>query len=121
MPHPTRLLLALLGCALVATAAETPAAVAPAPAAPRERVSFNTGWRFTKGDQPAIGDSLSYERVKDWVLPTGDDLLNFQPVRRTRPGRQGQPEGRPMSLTPAPTSSQRLQLAPGHAAARLGH
>ncbi len=53
--------------------------------APLERESFNSAWRFTKGDPPNVGDSLAYERVKEWVLPTGDDLLSFTASRRVRP------------------------------------
>ncbi len=47
----------------------------------RERVSFNTGWKFFKGDDPDAGESLNYERVKPWMLPTGDHLLNYQAPR----------------------------------------
>ncbi len=58
---------------------------------PRTRESFNTGWRFTKGDPLSVGESLSYERIKDWVLPTGDDLLNYTASHRVRP--DGSPGG----------------------------
>lgn len=47
----------------------------------RERASFNADWRFFLGDDPAVGDSLDYERVKAWMLPTGDHLLNYRPER----------------------------------------
>ena len=81
-----RKLLCPLLAALVstATAAETSA---PAPAVPpaRERISFNADWRFIRGDQPDVGESLTYERIKDWVLPTGDNLLNYRAVSRARP------------------------------------
>lgn len=77
MHHFTRICLTLLSCALLVHAADNPP--------PRERVSFNAGWRFTKGDHPSVGESLTYERIKDWVLPTGDDLLLYQAARRTRP------------------------------------
>lgn len=80
LPRLAAVLLALLAAA---HAADTPA---PAPTAPgRERVSFNAGWRFMKGDHPSVGESLTYERIKDWVLSTGDDLLLYQPARRPRP------------------------------------
>ena len=49
--------------------------VAPAPAVHRERQSFDAGWRFHQGDSMDVGESLTYERIKEWVLPTGDDLL----------------------------------------------
>jgi beta-galactosidase len=72
------LLFALAGAAW----AQTPA---------RERVSFNAAWRFTKGDPTAVGESLIYERIKDWILPTGDELLNWAPPRAPRPA--GSPGG----------------------------
>ena len=40
----------------------------------RERVSLNSGWRFTKGDSDVIGNQLSYANIKDWILPTGSAL-----------------------------------------------
>lgn len=85
MPHLSHRLstfLAALSLMLVARADDTPI---------RERLSFNDGWRFTKGDAQNIGESLAYERIKDWVLPTGDDLLLYQGTRRVRP--DGQPGG----------------------------
>ncbi|MBI5425399.1 MAG: DUF4982 domain-containing protein [Opitutae bacterium] len=51
----------------------------------RERVSFNAGWKFFKGDDPDAGESLSYERVKAWMLPTGEHLLNYAPPRVALP------------------------------------
>jgi beta-galactosidase len=60
--------------------------------ASRTRESFNSGWRFTKGDDPSTGESLTYERVKDWVLPTGDDLLPYRVARRVKP--DGAPGGK---------------------------
>lgn len=52
--------------------------------APRTREPFNTGWRFTKGDEAGTGEALAYERVKEWVLPTGDQLLNYRPTARAK-------------------------------------
>jgi hypothetical protein len=51
----------------------------------RERMPFNSNWRFAQGDPRKCGEALDYERIKAWVLPTGDDLLNYTPVERTRP------------------------------------
>jgi beta-galactosidase len=42
--------------------------------APRERISFNDGWRFTKGDSPDANDNLTYGKLKLWLLPTSADL-----------------------------------------------
>lgn len=39
------------------------------------RVSFNEGWKFQKGDPSAIDSSLNYQRIKPWILPTGNSLL----------------------------------------------
>lgn len=61
---------------------------------PRERLSFNDGWKFTRGDQPDTGGALDYERVRAWVLPTGDELLNYLPAPRAR--SEGMPGGRPI-------------------------
>lgn len=51
----------------------------------RERISFNSGWRFTRGDHVDTGGSLDYERVREWVLPTGDNLLNYVSENRSLP------------------------------------
>ena len=37
----------------------------------RERTSFNTDWRFAKDDPNGVGDRLSYNAIRDWVLVTG--------------------------------------------------
>lgn len=43
----------------------------------RERASFNDGWRFAKGDPADVGDSLSYEKLKPWLLrPSQADAPN---------------------------------------------
>ena len=61
-------------------------AVASAAAAgPRERTSLDAGWRFTRGDAPDAGGSLSYEALKPWILPTGDGLLDLAPERPAPP------------------------------------
>jgi len=51
------------------------ALAAGAAAAPRERVPFNDGWRFQREDPPEVAGRLAYAAIRDWVLPTGDDLL----------------------------------------------
>jgi len=51
----------------------------------RERVSFNTDWRFTKGDPDGVADRLSYNNIRDWVLATGDPFAkdpNFADKKR---------------------------------------
>jgi len=55
-------------------------------AAPRERVSFNDGWRFIKADPDGAGAALSYARLKDWLLPASAELsANPALLARTRP------------------------------------
>lgn len=61
------------------------AAIVGAQTQPRERASFNADWRFTREDPANVGHSLDYERVKPWLLPTGDDLLNMRPPAALRP------------------------------------
>lgn len=93
----------VLGAALLpASAQTTPTAMKPTPG--REHLSFNADWRFTKGDPADIGESLAYERVKPWVLPTGDDLLNFVPARPPHPA--GSPGSQPAGAHPAPAYSR---------------
>ena len=33
----------------------------------RERLSFNEGWRFQKGDPAGTDNRLSYEQIKNWL------------------------------------------------------
>ena len=54
-------------------------------ASPRERLSFNDGWRFTQGDPEGVGDQLSYEKIKDWLLPTSAELTTNAVLAKTRP------------------------------------
>jgi beta-galactosidase len=66
----------LVGACCVASAlAQTP---------PRERTSFNAGWRFTKDDPEGVGDKLSYTNIKAWVAATGAEFLK-EPQATTRP------------------------------------
>ena len=83
MRRPTPRLLrfaVLIGC-FIASALAAPASES----APRERASFNAGWRFHLGDDPAAGVALGYERVRDWMLPTGNHLLHYQPASYQTP------------------------------------
>ena len=54
----------------------------------RERLSFNADWRFQKDDPPGVEGRLSYERIKPWVITTGNE---FAPEGK-RPAR---PVGEP--------------------------
>ena len=41
----------------------------------RERLSLNAGWRFQKGDPPGTEGRLAYERIKPWVISTGNEYV----------------------------------------------
>lgn len=60
------LLLLLLACA--------PSA-AQESRSPRERLSFNEGWRFRKEDPPGTDGRLSYEKIRESVTATGRELV----------------------------------------------
>ena len=54
-----------------------------APTSPRERLSFNSDWRFIKGDPPGTGDKLTYETIKPWMTATGSEFApGSAPVKR---------------------------------------
>lgn len=42
----------------------------------RERVLFTAGWRFRRDDAPGEASSLTYERLKPWLLATGNSLAD---------------------------------------------
>ncbi len=102
--------------ALLLAAAAAPGAGQPAPArdAPRERISINDNWRFTKGDPPGNAVSLLYDvrpdasdarddrpadaeprpaakvaatvpTIKRWILPTGNPFIKDPAKRHVRP------------------------------------
>ena len=74
----------LLGVAVVLLTAATGLAAELNP--PRERTSFNDGWRFTKGDADGAGEALSYTKIKDWLLPTSAELTtNAALLAKARP------------------------------------
>ncbi|HTY88267.1 MAG TPA: beta-galactosidase GalB [Candidatus Acidoferrum sp.] len=67
-------------------------ASAAEPASPRERLSFNTGWRFTKGDPDGITNQLAYTNIQAWVEATGAGFTtNADLTAKKRPG--GNPGG----------------------------
>jgi beta-galactosidase len=51
----------------------------------RERLSFNDRWRFIKGDPDGTVDTLSYAKIKEWILPSGNDFLNEGARKFARP------------------------------------
>ncbi len=50
--------------------------------APRERVSLNKGWRFTKDDTAEAGTNLNYSTLRPWILPTGNAFTTNAPAVR---------------------------------------
>ena len=53
---------------------------------PRERVSFNAGWRFVKGDPAGMTNSLAYANIKDWMDLIGSEFsTNINLTAKTRP------------------------------------
>ncbi|HVU32904.1 MAG TPA: beta-galactosidase GalB [Opitutaceae bacterium] len=52
---------------------------------PRERLSFDADWRFTKDDPAGTGDALSYAKLKPWLLPTAADYLAPTEAKPVRP------------------------------------
>ena len=65
------------------------AALAQAQAQPRERVSLNADWRFTKGDPAGTGESLSYADIKPWIVATGDEFAKDAPPAARPEGNPG--------------------------------
>jgi beta-galactosidase len=42
---------------------------------PRQRVSLNANWRFTRGDAPDAGGQLDYPRIKSFIESTGTEFV----------------------------------------------
>ena len=77
----TLLVLAAFGLANL----ESPAAE---PASPRERISFNSDWRFIKGDPAGAEGKLDYQTLKPWLLAGRQD---FSPGAPASPAPGGNP------------------------------
>jgi beta-galactosidase len=54
-------------------------------ASPRERISLNDDWRFTKLDPVGAGDALAYEKLKSWILPTGNAFIKDEARKHVPP------------------------------------
>ncbi len=54
------------------------------------RTSFNEGWKFQKGDPVSTDSSLTYSRIKPWILPTANSLL---PAEKQHPLPQEKLDG----------------------------
>jgi len=58
--------------------------------ASRQRLPFNSDWRFAKGDPTSYSTPLTYAKIKDWVAATGPDFLNpGYPKPQRPPGNLG--------------------------------
>jgi len=59
---------------------------------PRERVSFNAGWRFVQGDPAEVTNQMAYPNIADWVEAAGGEFTtNAALAAKTRPA--GNPGG----------------------------
>ena len=57
------------------------ASVVEAPS-PREKISFNGGWRFTKGDPTNANAQLNYAKLKPWLFPAVNAFTTNPPASR---------------------------------------
>src|SRR5262245_25677494 len=74
---------ALLACAQLRT---SDVAAGTAPESMRQRVSFNAGWKFQKGDPPGTDGQLAYRQIKNWITATGNEFaLGPDRVNGVRP------------------------------------
>jgi beta-galactosidase len=55
------------------------------PASPRERISLDADWLFLKGDPANAAGKLDYEKIKDWILPTGNAFTKDPAQQKQRP------------------------------------
>lgn len=79
--------------ALAAVVCWTLAALGPSLLAEtgRERVLFDDGWLFTKNDPADAGDQLTYAKMHDWIVVTGNDLVDpTSPHPQRPPGNPGE-------------------------------
>lgn len=56
----------------------------------RERISLNAGWQFRKGDPEETGASLTYTKLKPWMLPTANAFREIPPLPRPEGGAPGE-------------------------------
>lgn len=54
-------------------------------ASPRERISINDDWRFTRGDPPEAAARLAYDSIKQWILPTGNAFIKDEARKYVQP------------------------------------
>ncbi|PTY03029.1 beta-galactosidase [Verrucomicrobia bacterium LW23] len=61
------------------------AAAVPADAPSRERLSFNSGWRFTKDDPIRLQSHIDYEAIRPWFLASSAAFRGPTSPRPARP------------------------------------
>jgi beta-galactosidase len=61
----------------------------------RERLSFNAGWRFAKGDPAGTEGKLDYQILKPWLLASGAELS----VSASSPAKPSENPGADVSYT----------------------
>ncbi|HWI55889.1 MAG TPA: beta galactosidase jelly roll domain-containing protein, partial [Bacillota bacterium] len=81
------------------------------PASPRERLSFNSGWRFAKGDPAGAEGKLDYSTLKPWLVSTGPE---FSPNSQPGPKPSGNPGSEVAYTQPAYDDSAWRKLALPH-------
>lgn len=59
------------------------------PDAPRQRVSFNAGWLFTKGDPGEGANGLDYKTLKPWLLGAAENFGTNAPAVSVPEGNPG--------------------------------
>ncbi len=54
----------------------------------RERICFNSDWRFHRDDTACADYKFQYLQIRDWILATGNELINEGLVKPCRPTDQ---------------------------------
>jgi beta-galactosidase len=70
--------------ALIAFVGGSAAFATPATPA-RERVAFDADWRFTRHDPADAAGRLDYGKLRDWIMPSGAELIAAGQPRPVRP------------------------------------
>ncbi|MDB5327380.1 MAG: beta-galactosidase [Phycisphaerales bacterium] len=47
---------------------------------PRDRILFTADWRFIKGDPADAGNTLAYDQLKPWILPSANGFISKPPA-----------------------------------------
>ncbi len=56
---------------------------------PRQRLPFNSDWRFQKGDPADVENQLAYTKLRDWILPTANEFVQAAEKATTPSGDPG--------------------------------